>query len=262
MVFTDKNGLKIYYEVHGEGDTVVLLHHGFGTTEMWREICPALQQDYQIVIYDRRGYGRSEMGTGFKDFYLNRYRPESVEELEQLRQELKVDSFHIIGQCEGGVIGVDFAVRYPQFTKSLVISSTLCYGHTPMKELNASYFPKPFQDKNPEYKKKFIQWHGKDKAESHYNMFRTYGGAYGREIFDLREQLPRVQCPTLIIYPDRSTLFEVEQGVSFYRHIPNSELAVFANCGHNTYEKQPEEYTRQVRKFLKKQVESSDGGDS
>lgn len=257
MYLTDRNGLKIYYEIHGQGETVVLLHHGFGAAEMWEEIYPALLPDYRVVVYDRRGYGRSEMGSDFNEFYLHRYRPESVEELEQLRQELNVDAFHIVGQCEGGVVGVDFAVRYPQFVKSLVISSTLCHGHRTMEDLNVSYFPKPFRDKKRVYKKKFIQWHGQDKAESHYDMFRKYGGAYGRGVFDLRGQLTHVTCPTLILYPDRSSLFEVEQGVAIYRHIPDSELAVLANCGHNTYEQQPEEYTRQVSAFLKRQAESS-----
>ena len=141
MYLTDRNGLKIYYEIHGQGETVVLLHHGFGAAEMWKEIYPALLPDYRVVVYDRRGYGRSEMGSDFREFYLHRYRPESVEELEQLRQELNVDAFHIVGQCEGGVVGVDFAVRYPQFVKSLVISSTLCHGHRTMEDLNVSYFP-------------------------------------------------------------------------------------------------------------------------
>ena len=61
-------------------------------------------------------------------------------------------------------------------------------------------------------------------------------------MFDLRPTLELVNCPTLVLYPDRSFLFEVEQGVAFYRHLPKGELAVLPNCGHNTYDEQPEQY--------------------
>ncbi|MBN1102383.1 MAG: alpha/beta hydrolase, partial [Deltaproteobacteria bacterium] len=68
-----------------------------------------------------------------------------------------------------------------------------------------------------------------------------------------RPLLPFVQCPTLVLYPDRSFLFSVEQAVAFYRHLPQGELMVLPRCGHNTYEQEPEEYVRAVLKFLKRQ---------
>jgi len=67
---------------------------------------------------------------------------------------------------------------------------------------------------------------------------------------DLRPHLPSVTCPTLVLYPDRSILFEVEQAVAFYRHLPRGELAVLPRCGHNTYEDRPGEYIRHVLDFL------------
>jgi pimeloyl-ACP methyl ester carboxylesterase len=61
-----------------------------------------------------------------------------------------------------------------------------------------------------------------------------------------------VSCPALVLYPDRSFLFDVEQGVTLYRHLPKGELAILPNCGHNTYEEQPEEYIRIILSFLKR----------
>lgn len=57
-------------------------------------------------------------------------------------------------------------------------------------------------------------------------------------------------CPTLVLYPDRSFLFEMEQGVAFYRHLPKGELAVLPSCGHNTYDEQPEQYGSHIVNFL------------
>jgi pimeloyl-ACP methyl ester carboxylesterase len=175
-----------------------------------------------------------------------------VKELALLREKLELDSFHIIGQCEGGVIGADYSAKYPEHVLSFVTSSTQCYSNVPMSQLNREKFPKPFRDLAPDLRKKIIGWHGKDYAESSYNMFRTYGGAYGKEFFDLRGVLQSVKCPTLVLYPDRSFIFDVEQGVEFYRCLTMGELAVLPYCGHNTYEDQPEEYIRSVLTFFRR----------
>jgi pimeloyl-ACP methyl ester carboxylesterase len=255
--FETIHGKKIYYEVHGSGDTVVLLHHGFGCTRMWKEIYPSLlKAGYRVLMYDRRGYGQSEKGDDFQEFYeSDRFRPESVRELAVLRDKLGLDSFHIIGQCEGGVVGVDFAGSYPHCVKTLFISSTQCYSEITMAEFNSIYFPQPFLELKPELREKFIEWHGANHAETSYNQFRKYGGAYGRNIFDLRPLLPRVSCPALVLYPDRSALFAVEQAIAFYRHLPKGELAVLPGCGHNTYEQRPKEYTRLALDFLRRHPE-------
>lgn len=254
MPFTDINGLNVYYEIYGDGDTIVLLHHGFGCTKMWKDIYPAFaEQGYRIVLYDRRGYGQSEKGPDFRAFYeSDDFRPLSVEELALVRDLLDLDSFHIVGQCEGGVVGVDYAVRYPRYVKTLTVSSTQCYSTMTMAELNALKMPNPFHDLKPEIKEKLMQWHGKDHTEAFYNQFRTYGGAYGTGFFDLRTVLPSVSCPALVLYPDRSFLFGVEQGVALYRHLPKGELAILPRCGHNTYEEQPAAYIRIIMDFLKR----------
>lgn len=254
MPFEQINGMKIYYEIHGSGDTIVLLHHGFGCTKIWKDIYPHLvEKGYRVIMYDRRGYGQSERGADFKEFYISdTFRSESVKELAMLKEFLDIDSFHIIGQCEGGVVGIDYAVMYPHHVATIVASSTQCYSKMTMLELNSLKFPNPFQDLEPEIKKKLVDWHGEEHAEVFFNQFRKYGGAYGTDFFDLRDVLPSVTCPALVLYPDRSSIFDVEQAVAFYRCLPNGELAILPNCGHNTYEHQPKEYISCVLNFLKR----------
>jgi pimeloyl-ACP methyl ester carboxylesterase len=82
-------------------------------------------------------------------------------------------------------------------------------------------------------------------------------GRYGKDYFDLRNHLHSVACPALVIYPDRSAIFDVEQGVEFYRHLLFGELMVLPDCGHNTYEERPEEYLKAILNFLKRQKSPS-----
>jgi len=262
MPFESINGIEVYYEDHGKGaekGNIILLHHGFGCVRMWKEIYPGLVgEGYRVIMYDRRGYGRSEKGPGFMDFYVSdRFRPMSVEEMAALMDFFGIDRFHVIGQCEGGVVGVDYAIKFPDQIQSLVISSTQCFSTIPMTEVNAQAFPKTFRNLEPELKAKFIEWHGED-AEPFFDQFRQFGGSYGTDFFDLRPSLSAVRCPALVLYPDRSSIFDVEQGVAMYRQLSRGELAVLPACGHNTYQYRPGDYIRIVLDFIHRHEEGGE----
>lgn len=259
MPYEKINNYKIYYEVHGEGEPVIFLHHGFGCMKIWNKIYPSfVAEGHKVVMYDRRGYGQSEGGDDFFEFYeSDRYRPESVEELHSVKESLGIGPCHLVGQCEGGVVGIDYAIKYPQEVKTLTIASTQCYSEVLMTDLNIMRLVNTFAQLVPELQAKMVEWHG-ESAEIKYNQFAKQGGAYGIAYFDLRPILYMVACPTLVLYPDRSSIFDVEQSVAFYRHLPNGELAVFPRCGHNTYEQRPEEYIHTVLDFVKRIREGKD----
>lgn len=260
MPFLSIHGLSRYYEITGEGETVLFLHHGFGCVEMWREIAPAfLAEGYRVLLYDRRGYGRSDPGEDFFGFYVaDSFRQAAVEELEALRQTLGLSAFHLVGQCEGGVVAMDYATAFPTRVKTVTASSTQCFSPGSMRVFNKEKFKKSFALLDESLQDQLRTWHGQGRAAGFYEQFRTEGGAYGCGNFDLRPVLPLVACPVLVLFPDRSHLFEVEQGLHFYRHLKRGELAVLPHCGHNTYKEQPESYTRILLAFLRRSEERAE----
>ncbi|MGD8385522.1 MAG: alpha/beta hydrolase [Desulfobacteraceae bacterium] len=264
MPFETINGFRIYIEDHGHGDVMVLLHHGFGCTRMWKDIYPVfLDRGYRVVLYDRRGYGRSEKDENFPvDYVSDGFRAGGVRELAALRKAMGLDTFHLVGQCEGGVLAVDYALDYPEHVRSITVSSTQCFSKVSMPDFNREKFPRRFRELDSSLQKKFTRWHGEGYAETFFNLFRVHGGAYGTGFFDLRPLLPSVQCPALVLYPDRSFLFDVEQGVAFYRGLPRGELAVLPKCGHNTYEQRPLAYAREILEFLDRHGDESEADGS
>jgi pimeloyl-ACP methyl ester carboxylesterase len=252
MPFIKINKLNTYYEVSGEGDTVILLHNGFSCTKMWKEVAPILvAAGFRVVTYDRRGYGRSDGGADFEAHYISPgFRDEAVMALAELMDHLEIETCHIIGQCEGGVVGIDYAVRYPQKVMTLTTASTLCFGEMTMEDFNRLKFPPTYNDLPAHIQKKYIDWHGPNRAESFYTLCSRYGGSYGLGIFDLRPELKEVSCPSLVMYPDRGHFFEAEQGLAFFRSLANGELAIFPKCGHNIFEHYPELYAQTVIDFM------------
>lgn len=254
MPHIELDNQNIYYESHGSGDAIVLLHNGFSCTKMWAGIHPRLvEAGYRVLMYDRRGYGQSAEGDDFEAYYTgDEFRADSVSTMASLLQALEVERFHIVGQCEGGVVGVDYAVRFPEQVKTLSTASTFCFSTISLEEFNRQKFPASFELLPDGVKAKYVYWHGPQRAAYFYTLCSRYGGCYGRGIFDLRPAIAAVSCPTLVMYADRGHFFEVEQGVAFYRHLKNGELAVFPKCGHNIFEHYPEDYARQIVTFIER----------
>jgi len=253
MASLEISGLNIHYELHGEGQTIVLLHNGFSSAVMWANVSPLLvEAGYRVLLYDRRGFGRSEGGSDFAAYYADEgYRQQSVAELAGVLAALAIDRCHIVGQCEGGVVGVDYAARYPHQVNTLTTASTLCHSIIAMEAFNRQKLPATFDDLGVDLQEKYNRWHGVDRGRRFYNICARGGGCYGQKgFFDLRPTLAHVTCPTLVMYPDRGYFFDVEQGLAFYRHVGAGELLVFPKCGHNIFEHYPQMYARQVVAFI------------
>ncbi len=252
-------GVNIYYEVHGQGEPLVLVHHGTGSTKMWEHLLPGFVDKYKVIIYDRKGFGRSGK-EGFEQYYKSdQYTENSIRELSLLLQYLNIkDKIHILGQCEGGVIVVHFAARYPDLVNALAISSTNCCSNAGtfrpqrMPQPPESKVPRTWESASQSYRETLIRWQGEAYAPELYALFLQNGGAYwaGPKPFDLRDTLKNVQCPALVLYPDRSHLFDVEQAVLTYHALPAGELAVLPHSGHSVWLTQPEEYQRIVLSFF------------
>ncbi len=252
-------GGSIYYEIHGQGEPLVLVHHGTGSTRMWEHLLSRFADKYTVILYDRKGFGRSDK-KDFPDCYKSDdYTRNSVKELSDLLQYLNIkDKLYILGQCEGGVIVAHFAARYPELIKAIAISSTNCCSNAgtfrPPRALRLSEnnVPRTWENASESYRETLIRWQGEAYAPELYALFVQNGGAYwaGPKPYDLRDTLKSVQCPALVLYPDRSHLFDVEQAVLTYHSLPQGELAVLPHCGHSAWLTQPEEYQRIILSFF------------
>ena len=127
----ETNGARIYYEVDGAGDPVLLIHAGVANLRMWDDQVAALRDSYRVIRYDTRGYGRTE--TDAVEF-SNRA------DIAALLDHLGEASAHIVGLSRGGMIALDFAVEYPERVRSLVVAAGGIGGYESPDESDASTF--------------------------------------------------------------------------------------------------------------------------
>lgn len=113
--FAPVDGGRLYYEVNGSGHPLVLIHAGFLDLRMWDEQFELFSQQYRVIRYDVRGYGKSDWpNASFSDY----------KDLHNLLLHLKVRTAHILGVSNGGRIALDFAAECPHMVDSLVLVGT------------------------------------------------------------------------------------------------------------------------------------------
>jgi 3-oxoadipate enol-lactonase len=117
--YLDVGGSKIYYETRGSGPAIVFLHDGLLSAVTWDEVWEPLASKHQVIRYDRRGYGRSELPT--KPY-------SSTEDLQKLLTYLKVQHAVIVGSSSGGALAIDFAIADPQMVDGLFVIGPVLHG--------------------------------------------------------------------------------------------------------------------------------------
>jgi pimeloyl-ACP methyl ester carboxylesterase len=102
------NGVKIWYAVFGKGQPVVLLHGGLANANYWGDLVPALSSEYQVIVMDSRGHGRSSRNDEPLGYDL------MASDVLALMDFLKIEKAALVGWSDGAIIGLDIAIHHPE----------------------------------------------------------------------------------------------------------------------------------------------------
>lgn len=112
--------MKLNYKVEGKGESLVFVHGLSDSLLYWEFLAANLKNDYEVIRFDLRGHGESELGSD--EITVDTY----IEDLNNLLDELNVSNVNLIGFSLGGAIALEFALRYPDKVDSLVVMSGFC----------------------------------------------------------------------------------------------------------------------------------------
>jgi pimeloyl-ACP methyl ester carboxylesterase len=116
--YADVNGLKMYYEVYGNGKPIVLLHGSYMSIPLnWSHIIPLLAKDRKVIVMEMQGHGRT------RDISRELSYEGMADDVSGLLKHLKIDSADILGYSMGGGVAFQVAVRHPEQVRRLVVLS-------------------------------------------------------------------------------------------------------------------------------------------
>ncbi len=111
------NGLKMYYEIHGAGTPVILLHGGLGATEMFSDIMPLLSKSHQVIAVDLQAHGRTaDIDRPIRFDFL-------ADDVAAMAKYLNIEKADVMGYSLGGGVALRAAVRHPELVRKLVLIS-------------------------------------------------------------------------------------------------------------------------------------------
>ena len=118
--YANLNGLKLYYEIHGDGRPLVLLHGGFGVIGMYGQILPELSKTYQVIAVELEGHGHTALLDRPLSF------EQMADDIAALIGHLKLAQADVMGYSLGGGVALQTAIRHPDSVRKAVIVSAPC----------------------------------------------------------------------------------------------------------------------------------------
>ena len=249
------NGIKVYYEVYGEGRPIVLLHGAFYTMEMnWGQLIPGLSKTRKVIAIEMQGHGH----TPFSDRELSI--TTLANDVEKVMDYLKIDSADVAGFSMGGSVAYQFAVQSPKRLRKLVIISSTYKTNGWLPIVNGGFkdFKPEFFDNTPI--KTAYDAVAPDKTK--WRKFLEQMFAFAKVPFNVGDSnISKIAAPVLIISGDNDGLDKVELmktyqllggGVSAdLQPMPKSQLAIVPSQGHVSLMMQTTTILNYLNGFLK-----------
>jgi pimeloyl-ACP methyl ester carboxylesterase len=195
--YAEVNGINLYYETHGTGRPMILLHGGLGSGEMFGPTTPKLAERHQVIVVDLQGHGRTADIDRPIDHRL------MADDIAALIDHLGLDKPDVVGYSLGGGVAFFTAVKYPDKVRKLVCASANVRRDAIPAEMLAQQgqvnaAAAEFMKDTPMYE----LYHRVAPRPEDFGRLLDKVGASMANDFDYSEEVRSLQVPTLIVCAD------------------------------------------------------------
>lgn len=258
------NGIEVYYEIHGDGEPLVLIE-GLGYSNwMWYKQLDILAKHFKVIIFDNRGVGNTDKPD--EEYTISLFADDTAE----LLKALEINTAHILGVSMGGFIAQEFAIRYPEMVNKLILCSTSFGGPNSVpipletlslmmkgggvynsleeiKEAIGTALDKNSLAKNESILNKIMDEKVKNPQPKYAYQRQLMAGA----LFNSEERLGSIKAETLILAGKGDRVVPYENANLLNAKLVNSKVEIIENAGHLFFMEEPELTNRVVINFLK-----------
>lgn len=262
--FVPIDNILVHYRDEGTGFPILLLHGAFSSLHTFNSWAKELQKKYRVIRLDLMGFGL----TGPND--SNNYSIENhIRVLKTFVNILNIKEFHIVGSSFGGWLAWEFASRYPQRIKKIVLIDAAGF-------LEEENIPLPFKlARTPVFGRvikyvvrrsvleQFVKqvYYNSSKitpelVDRYYDLFTRDGNTdaflslVNTNYIDNTQKLKTLKTPTLILWGREDMWIPVHNAYRFHSLIPKSHIRIYPEVGHLPMEEIPEESLQDVLDFL------------
>jgi pimeloyl-ACP methyl ester carboxylesterase len=195
--YAEVNGINLYYETHGAGRPIILLHGGLMSGETFGPVLPTLAEDHQVIVVDLQGHGRTADIDRPIDIKL------MADDIAALIDHLGLDRPDIVGYSLGGGVALFTAVKYPEKIHKLVSAAAHARRDAIPAEMLAqqaqvSAAAIPFMKDTPMYQ---LYQRVAPRPDDFGRLLDKMGESMSKD-FDYSKEVRSLQVPTLIVAAD------------------------------------------------------------
>ena len=253
---------KIYYEESGKGPPLVLIPGFSGGAWIWfRQIAPLAKQ-FRVITFDPRGIGRTPSNS----------KPHTIrslaDDIAALLRELDIGSAHILGASFGGFVAQEFALSYPELSRTVLLCCTSFGGPNhvapAMETIAAIASTDDFNTRErirriliPAFSAEFVRDHPGEVEQTvslrmanpvSEDLYRSQLGA--ALSFNVEPRVQAIEAPTLILSGDADAIVPVQNSRNLAAAIPGSELRIIPGGSHLFFIEEPDQFNQIVTDFL------------
>jgi pimeloyl-ACP methyl ester carboxylesterase len=239
--YADINGIKLYYEIYGEGEPLMLFHGNGGSIASFASEIPELSKHFKVIAVDSRAQGKSTDSSAEITYAL------MASDMSALIDQLRLGSVNVMGWSDGGNVGLELALAHPEQVKKLVTFGAN-YTHV---DFEAAPNDVKMQSDDPRVARTAAAIAEAKKTMS------PRSPAVRKKLDDLMAKYPNIttaqlqtiEMPVLVIAGDHDAI-KLEQTISLFRNLPHAQLWIVPGATHFVAMEQPDLVNRQVIVFL------------
>jgi len=205
------DGISYYYQIHGEGKPLLVLHGGLGSFEMFGPILPQLTAGRQVIGIDLQGHGRTTLGA--REFSI----PAFADDIATILSELGYDQVDVLGYSLGAGVGFRLAVQHPDLVRRLALvsagySSDAFYPEIRAQQRQVNAAAAEFMKETPMYQSYVAI---APNPNDFPRLLDAIGQLMARD-FDWSADVAKLKAPVILVYGD-SDMYRPEHMIDFYR---------------------------------------------
>lgn len=224
--YSEVNGLKMYYEIHGQGNPLILIHGGGSTIETnFEKIIPLLSKNRKVIAVELQAHGRTSDRNADLTF------EQDADDIATLLKNLNIDKADFFGFSNGGTTTLQISIRHPEIVDKMILGSALAKRNG-VPDWFWGFMAQAKLENMPAQLKE-----GYKKVAADTNGLQVMHDRDAKRMVNFKdipdEQIKSIKAPTLIIIGDKDVITP-EHALELHRQIANSELAVIPG-GHGQY---------------------------
>ncbi|MBB3315616.1 pimeloyl-ACP methyl ester carboxylesterase [Rhizobium sp. BK181] len=230
------NDIEMYYAEYGEGEPMLFIHGGLGSADVWGYQVAEFARDHRVIVADSRGHGRSTRSQQPFGYDL------MTSDYVALLDYLKLDKVTLVGWSDGGIIGIDMAMKNPEkLTRVIAQAANVTTDGVKADVMNNKTFSDYINAAGETYKRL-------SPTPNEYDAFVTQiSGMWGSQPAWTADDLSKIKVPVTLAIGDHDEAVKLDHTEMMAKQIPGSTLVILKDASHFAMLQDPEGYNAMIR---------------